>query len=300
MTDVLSYHAGELAVQARAGVGAEGLVAGDMYRPSMPTGVQRFLALQQLAILSTQDANGQVWASMRSGLPGFLRVLDPTKVEIGGYSHPDDPLLKNLATPSLAGMLAIQLAARQRIRLNGTALLRPNGKIVLTTQQVYGNCPQYIQARAVTGEGPVSVAAAQPGARLDSRLRHWVETADTLFIATSHPESGADASHRGGRPGFVRVEDENRLLVPDYSGNKMFNTLGNLAVNPRAGLLFPDFKSGAALQLSGRAQILWDDLRLTEFAGAQRLLAFEIERVIELPQATRLLFDFQGYSPTLP
>ena len=300
MTDVLSYHAGELAVQAHAGVGTEGLAAGDMYRPSMPTGVQRFLAVQQLAVLSTQDANGQVWASMRSGLPGFLRALDPTQVEIGGYSHPDDPLLKNLAAPSLAGMLAIQLAARQRIRLNGTARLRPDGNIVLTTQQVYGNCPQYIQARAVTGEGPPSAAAAQISSRLDGRLRRWIEQSDTLFIATAHPESGADASHRGGRPGFIRVEGENRLLIPDYSGNKMFNTLGNLAVNPRAGLLFPDFKSGAALQLSGGAQILWDDPRLTEFTGAQRLLAFDIERIVELPQATRLRFNFQGYSPTLP
>jgi predicted pyridoxine 5'-phosphate oxidase superfamily flavin-nucleotide-binding protein len=300
MKDVLSYHAGELAVQTRAGVGAEGLAAGDMYRPSMPTGVQRFLAVQQLAILSTQDADGRLWASMRSGLPGFLRALDPTKVEIGGYSHPEDPLLKNLATPSLAGMLAIQLAARQRIRLNGTAQLRPDGKIILSTQQVYGNCPQYIQARAVTGEGPASAAVAQVGSRLDARLRRWIEEADTLFIATAHPESGADASHRGGRPGFVRVEDENRLLIPDYSGNRMFNTLGNLAANPRAGLLIPDFQSGAALQLSGRAQILWDDPRMLGFTGAQRLLAFDIERVIELPQATRLQFDFRGYSPTLP
>jgi uncharacterized protein len=300
MKDVLSYHAGELAVQARAGVGGEGLAAGDMYRPSMPTGVQRFLAVQQLAILSTQDADGRVWASMRSGLPGFLRALDPTHVEIGGYSHPEDPMLKNLASPSLAGMLAIQLAARQRIRLNGTAQLRADGKIVLTTQQVYGNCPQYIQARAVTGESESSPTGAEASSRLDSRLRGWVEQADTLFIATAHPESGADASHRGGRPGFLRVEDDNRLLIPDYSGNKMFNTLGNLAANPQAGLLIPDFQSGAALQLSGRAQILWDDPRMKEFTGAQRLLAFDIERVIELPQATRLQFDFQDYSPTLP
>ena len=300
MKDVLSYHAGELAVQERAGVGTEGLAAGDMYRPSMPTGVQRFLAMQQLAILSTQDADGRVWASMRSGLPGFLRALDPTKVEIGGYSHPDDPLLTNLATPSLTGMLAIQLAARQRIRLNGTAQLRLDGKIVLTTQQVYGNCPQYIQARAVIGERPASVTAAGASSRLDTRLRHWIEQADTLFIATAHPESGADASHRGGRPGFIRVEDETRLLVPDYSGNRMFNTLGNLAAYPQAGLLLPDFQSGAALQLSGSAQILWDDPRMKDFAGAQRLLSFDIARVIELPQATQLQFDFQGFSPTLP
>ena len=299
-TDFRSYHAGELAVQARAGVGGNGLAAGDMYRPAMPLGVQHFLSAQQLAVLSTQDADGRVWASMRSGPPGFLRALDPVTVEIGGYSHPEDPLMENLAQPALAGMLVIQLAARQRIRLNGTARARPGGKIVLTTQQVYGNCPQYIQARAVIGDRAATAASAQVGSRLDARWRRWVEEADTLFLATAHPESGADASHRGGNPGFVRVEDESRLLFPDYSGNRMFNSLGNLAANPRAGLLLPDFQSGAALQLSGRAQILWDDPRMAQFAGAQRLLAFDVERVIELPQATRLRFDFQSYSPNLP
>jgi predicted pyridoxine 5'-phosphate oxidase superfamily flavin-nucleotide-binding protein len=295
-----SYHEGELAVQTHAGVGSDGLAADAMYRAVMPIGVQRFLEEQQLAIFSTRDAEDRVWASMRSGPPGFLRALDESAVEIGGYSHRDDPLIANLAAHPEAGMIVIHLAARHRVRLNGKAQAHPDGRIVLSTQQVYGNCPQYIQARAVTGAREASPSPARFGKRLDQRHRHSIEQADTLFIATAHPQSGADASHRGGRPGFVCVENDTRLLFPDYRGNDMFNTLGNIVSNSRTGLLFPDFQSGSALQLSGKARVLWDDPRMQGFEGAQRLVEFDVERVIELPEATHLRFEFQSYSPLLP
>lgn len=295
-----SYHEGELAAQTRAGVGSDGLAADSMYHAVMPMGVQRFLTAQQLAVFSTRDAEDRLWASMRSGPPGFLRPLDEGTLEIGGYSDPYDPLLANLAAHAEAGMIVINLAARHRVRLNGTAITHSDGRIVLSAQQVYGNCPQYIQARAVIGDREVSSAPARFGEGLDQQQRQAIEQADTLFIATAHSQSGADASHRGGRPGFVCVESETRLLFPDYRGNNMFNTLGNILSNPRTGLLFPDFQSGSALQLSGQARIFWDDPRMKQFEGAQRLIDFDIERVIELPEATRLRFEFQSYSPTLP
>lgn len=295
-----SYHEGELSVQVRAGVGGDGLPAEAMYRASMPIGVQKFLSQQQLAVFSTKDTEDRVWASMRSGPAGFLRALDESTLEISGYSHPDDPLLANLAAHPEAGMIVIHLAARHRVRLNGTAQAHPDGRIVLSTQQVYGNCPQYIQARAVIGDRELSPAPARLGERLNQRQQQLIEQADTLFIATAHPQSGADASHRGGRPGFVCVESDTRLLFPDYRGNNMFNTLGNIISNPHTGLLFPDFQAGGALQLSGNARILWVDPRMRQFEGAQRLVEFDVERVIELPEATLLHFEFQNYSPLLP
>jgi hypothetical protein len=197
-------------------------------------------------------------------------------------------------------MIVIHLAARHRVRLNGVARAESDGRIVLSTQQVYGNCPQYIQARIVVGDRDLSPPPAGFGKELDQRQSRSIEQADTLFVATAHPNSGADASHRGGRPGFVCVESEGRLLFPDYRGNNMFNTLGNIVSNPRTGLLFPDFQSGRALQLSGNARILWDDPRMKRFEGAQRLVEFDIARVIDLPEATRLRFEFQSYSPFLP
>ena len=295
-----SYHEGELAAQTRAGVGSDGLAADSMYHAVMPMGVQRFLTAQQLAVFSTRDAEDRLWASMRSGPPGFLRPLDEGTLEIGGYSDPYDPLLANLAAHAEAGMIVINLAARHRVRLNGTAITHSDGRIVLSAQQVYGNCPQYIQARAVIGDreslplpralakGWTSSSGRQSNRQTPCSLRRPTRNrAPTLLIA-------------GGRPGFVCVESETRLLFPDYRGNNMFNTLGNILSNPRTGLLFPDFQSGSALQLSGQARIFWDDPRMKQFEGAQRLIDFDIERVIELPEATRLRFEFQSYSPTLP
>nr|HRD10520.1 pyridoxamine 5'-phosphate oxidase family protein [Mycobacterium sp.] len=83
-----------------------------------------------------------------------------------------------------------------------------------------------------------------------------IESADTFFLGTTHPEAGNDASHRGGPAGFVRVTDE-RLWWPDYPGNNMFNSFGNLAVDPTAALLFVDFRTGDTLQLSGTATVDW-------------------------------------------
>jgi len=297
----LAYHEGEREVQARVGVASDGLAAEEMYHPAMGLGVQRFLSAQQVAVLSSMDADGRVWASLRSGAAGFIRAVDEREIEIAGYSHPNDPVLQNLKQASATGMLVINLEGRQRLRLNGTGQLEDGGTIRLAVNQVYGNCQQYIQAREVTSEERFAAVQthASRAEKLNEKSRAMVERADTFFIATGHPESGMDASHRGGKPGFVRVEDENHLIFPDYPGNNMFNSLGNISVYPKAGLLFPDFDSGIALQLSGTANILWDDQRATEFPQARRLVAFAVERAIELQGATRLGFEFRGYSPHL-
>lgn len=91
---------------------------------------------------------------------------------------------------------------------------------------------------------------------------------------------GADVSHRGGRPGFVRVDDEHTLTSPEFVGNFFFNTVGNLLRHPRAGLLFIDFDSGDMLHLAVEAEIIWDGPRVQAFAGAERLLRFHIREVV--------------------
>jgi predicted pyridoxine 5'-phosphate oxidase superfamily flavin-nucleotide-binding protein len=293
----LSYHEGELAVQRRAGV-RHG--PGTMYHPAMPAGVRQFLAQQQLAILASVDRDGSLWASLRSGAPGFITAVDEQTLRIGGYSHPEDLVMENPAAHDQLGLLVIDLETRSRLRVNGTAIVESDGAIVLKTKQVYGNCQKYIQARMIVGERKAVAAGARSSERLDARQQSWITAADTFFIATAHRRGGADGSHRGGQPSFVRVETASRLVFPDYRGNGMFNTLGNLESNPRTGLLFPDFAAGAVLQLSGRAAVLWDDPRLAEFPGAERLVVFDIEKVVELSEATHLRFQFAGYSPALP
>ncbi len=154
------------------------------------------------------------------------------------------------------------------------------------------------EPEAVGGSPAEQPGTARRAGTLTDAQRRLISSSDTFFIASAHPEGGADASHRGGLPGFVRFLDENTLAFPDYSGNNMFNTLGNIAANPKTGLLFVDFERGDTLQLSGEARVLWDPARATEFAGARRVVEFRVGEVVE--NAVPLRWRFAAYSPFNP
>ena len=94
------------------------------------------------------------------------------------------------------------------------------------------------------------------GTTLSAAQRALLVRTETFFLGTTHPERGVDTSHRGGPAGFVRVEDGG-LWWPDYPGNNMFNSFGNLAVDDTSAVLVPDFATGTSLQLSGRAAVEW-------------------------------------------
>lgn len=296
------YHAGELAVQARAGVQAEAehlrKGIGGIIKPA----AQEFLQTQQLAIASTIDERDRVWASLLTGELGFVQPLSEKTVEISAKLNPYDPIRNNLQLHYDIGLLVIDLATRRRLRLNGKAEIKLGGKILVYIQQVYFNCPKYIQRRRLRVNAvPVSsVPKVNRVMELTSEQQQWIAQADTFFIASFHPKSGADASHRGGNPGFVRILNASKLVFPDYAGNNMFNTFGNLFVNPQAGLLFIDFEQGNTLQLTGEAHIIWDTDRIAEFAGAERIVEFEIEQVLELRHASPLRWQFIDYSPYNP
>lgn len=295
------YHAGELAVQARVGVQYEASRVGGSIRDFIPELAQEFLRLQPMAILGSVDAGGRVWASLMTGPPGFMEPVDDATVRIAGQPAAGDPLRENLRANPQLGMLAIELQTRRRMRLNGTASLREDG-IHVSAEQVWGNCPKYIQKRTFTFASPDEQPGAEPRRTraLTVEQQRWVSTADTLFIATSHADGGADASHRGGQPGFVQVLGENRLRFGDYAGNNMFQTLGNIVANPSTGLLFLDFETGDTLQLTGQARINWDEELAEQVPGALRLVEFEVEEVIETRRASRLRWKFQEYSPFNP
>ncbi|MGH7579347.1 MAG: pyridoxamine 5'-phosphate oxidase family protein, partial [Gemmatimonadales bacterium] len=191
------------------------------------------------------------------------------------------------STARFVGLLAIDPATRRRMRAYGRLAWSPGEPMVIRLDQVYSNCPRYIQARVVEeAAAPGTPRPAGRSAALTDAQRAWIRRADTFFIATLNPEEGADASHRGGRPGFIQVEG-NRLVWPDYAGNMMYNTLGNIAVHPRAGLAVPDFDSGGILQLTGRAAIDWDPSPAAAAAGAERLVELVVEEVIEIAGVLR-------------
>jgi len=289
-TSATPFHDGELDVQRRAGVHEDAANVGGIIAPSISAAAGRFLAAQRMAVAASLDAQGQPWASLLTGPYGFLQVVDENLMRLAVSPRPDDPLTANLTTRPELGLLVIDPATRRRMRFNGRGLLRPDG-VFLHTEQVYGNCPKYIQKRRLVAEVPERPSTPERTERLDGRQQTWIARADTFFIASFHTAGGADASHRGGNPGFVRVLDERRLAFADYSGNNMFNTLGNLAGYPPAGLLFVDFESGDLLQLSAIATLRWQPERSVEF---------ELSAVLETRGGSSLRWELLEYSPSNP
>ncbi|MET0151036.1 MAG: pyridoxamine 5'-phosphate oxidase family protein [Candidatus Binatia bacterium] len=276
------FHSGELEVQDQAGVRDQAAKIGSGIRAEITADRQGFLLARRFVVVASTDRAGAVWASLLTGAPGFLEPVDARRLRV--YSRPldGDPLAEGLVDGADVGMVAIDLANRKRLRINGRVAMREDGFDVVT-REVFGNCPKYIQARAPEGpDGAAAAPVATSATRLDERQRRWVSEADTFFIGSRHAERGADASHRGGTPGFVCVVSRSRLSWPDYSGNRMFQTLGNLARDAGAGLLFIDFDAGRTLQLAGRATVDWDPERTRGFAGAERVIDFAIDRVLEI------------------
>lgn len=280
-------------MRERAGVE----LSGNGLRSSIPEGIAQFLAEQHLIVFASVDAEGRTWASLRIGTPGFVRATDSSTIQTSPLAQDGEPLITNLKHNPDVGLIAFDPANRRRARVNGVAKVMADDSLRIHTQQVYGNCQQYIQERVfkdAIAEEP-RVAAISRGAELNGEQQEWIARSDTFFIASAHPENGADASHRGGNPGFVKVESARKLIIPDYHGNLMFNTLGNINANPNVGLVFPDFVRGRTLQLTGRATIDWDSDR-EAFPGAERLLVIEIDQVLEMEQPGLRSYVFKSYS----
>ncbi|MEM7035064.1 MAG: pyridoxamine 5'-phosphate oxidase family protein [Chloroflexota bacterium] len=296
------FHSGELAVQKQAGVEKMAQMVGKSIKAELPGIANAFLQQQSFVILASQDETGQVWSSILTGPPGFLQAQDRLSLLIQAKPRLEDPLYRNLHTHPQVGLLVIEFATRRRMRINGQATVLPNNHIYIQVEQAYGNCPKYIQARELQprNQAEQTTINIQQGDSLTQQQQDWLAKADTFFIASLHPGGGADASHRGGNSGFISIQDENTLVWPDYAGNAMFNTLGNIAVNPKAGLLVIDFEQGTILQLTGEATIIWDTVAIEKHVGAERLVSYQIDQVIETKVDQPLIWTFDSYSPFNP
>jgi uncharacterized protein len=294
------FHAGERTVQTRAGVRALADRVGRSIRGAMPPGARTFLDERRWLVVAGLDTADRPWAAVLSGARGFARVLDERTLAIDAQLAPGHPLEHTLDAGSLVGVLAIDLATRRRLRLNGSVTAQAAGSLVVTADQAFANCPKHIQRRDEAGyDAPPPPGAAIRHATLLDRERAWLRAADTFFIATAVPGEGVDASHRGGMPGFIDVERQ-RLVWPDYPGNALFNTLGNIESYPRAGLLVPDFDTGAALHLTGRAAIDWTAEHAARIPGAERVVTFDVEEIVELTSVFPVRLQLREYSPFNP
>lgn len=298
----LVYHAGELTVQARAGVAERAQHVGAIIRSNIPSIAREFLQGQRMVVLATLDPGGQVWASVLSGPPGFLQAVDSQTVQINAIPVPGDPLVENLNHRHEIGMFVVEFSTRRRMKVKGQSERVSDGSLVIHSARVYSQCTKYIQARELLADSnrPVEKPEVVHAHSLTPGQQKWIANADTFFIASFHPETGADASHRGGNPGFVKVMDGETLVFPNYWGNSMFNTLGNITVDSHAGLLFLDFVTGSTLQITGKACVIWDKNRVAEFPGANQLVEYRISQIIETPYAMPLRWRFVAYSAANP
>ncbi|MDH6120041.1 pyridoxamine 5'-phosphate oxidase family protein [Kitasatospora sp. GAS204B] len=277
------YHRGERAVQSRVDVLAEA----DRIGRSVGRGISEmagvFLGVQRMLVLGAADDEGRLWASPLTGPAGFARATGPYTAAVAARPVAGDPLAEALtARPAPVGVLALDPRIPRRLRVNGTARPTPRG-LAIDTEQVFANCPRYLRRRRLLDGAPVLATGPGPVARtgaLDAEQRQLIGRCDTFFIATAADSGSADASHRGGDPGFVQVLSSTRLAWPDYPGNAMFMTLGNLELDARAGLLFLDWTTGATLHLTGTAH--------AEFGAAGRTVHFELAEAVANPAGSPL------------
>jgi hypothetical protein len=200
-----------------------------------------------------------------------------------------------------------QQATRRRNRLNGVITVVDGDGFEVHVLQSFGNCPQYIQARQahLMPSGASDPGPIHPVDHFGEAERALIAAADTFFIATAYQDrsagqaSGVDVSHRGGKPGFVRIDTATTLTIPDFHGNNHFNTIGNLELNPYAGLLFPDFQRGDLLTLTGTAEVIWKGEEIRRYAGAERLLRFHLQHGHRVAGSLPIQWSAPQWSPYL-
>ncbi|PZD72180.1 hypothetical protein C1752_03766 [Acaryochloris thomasi RCC1774] len=302
------FHQGELAIQARFGAQERMDRQGRrMIRESLTKQHCQFFPQLPYVTVGTVDEADQIWASILVGKPGFISAPDQQTLRINAQPLFGDPLAKTLRKGRDIGLLGIELENRRRNRVNGSISAVHIDSFEIQVVQTFGNCPQYIQARssALDAFDPAAPKPVHKLTALSESERSLITAADTFFIATAYQNeaagaaSGVDVSHRGGKPGFVRIDDDDTLTVPDFSGNCHFNTFGNIELNPRAGLLFLDFQRGDLLYLTGAAEVIWSGAEVEAFAGAERLFRFHPKSGYRVEGSLPLHWSIPEFSPFL-
>ncbi|MFT7681900.1 MAG: ferredoxin-NADP reductase [Moritella dasanensis] len=317
------FHRGEQAIQEKLGVREQMERFGSrVIRDHMPQQHREFYQQLPFIFVGHGDKDGWPWASILFNKPGFIQSPNDQSLQLNTQPVIGDPLLKAMDGNTKLGLLGIELETRRRNRLAAHITGSTDKQIQLSIDQAFGNCPQYIQKREYEFIDPNSMPKSSVEAltELDLSAQQLIANSDTFFVASfvnndingngtgtgnsnsdkgvsSKASIGADVSHRGGKPGFIRVDNNKSLTIPDYLGNNHFNTLGNFLENPKAGLLFIDFDKGHILTLTGRVEILWDSEDSQHFAGAERLWTFHLEQGYRLNYSLPLRWKLNGFSP---
>lgn len=296
------FHLGELAVQKRSEEEAIADRNGSVIADTILGGARPFIQKQFMVVLASVDSNGAVWSSVLYGQPGFVMAESDVVIK---FNIPEDkrdetdPFWTNISVNPSIGILFIELGTRRRYRINGMLKSNDNLGIDIEVREAYPNCPKYIQRRHLRefGMEPVNAELSR-GHTVDNEIESLIHNSDTMFVASYYSGTGADASHRGGNHGFIQIIDDRTLRIPDYPGNSLFNTFGNIELDSRTGLCIPNFSSKNLLQLTGKSKILWnqdDPLNLT--GGTSRFWEFAVESWILRSVPQRLEWEYLDASP---
>jgi predicted pyridoxine 5'-phosphate oxidase superfamily flavin-nucleotide-binding protein len=304
------FHRGELAVQDRLGVREQldARVRRAGIRDFMPDQHRRFFAELPFIVVACADPGTRPVTSLVVGAPGFVTTPDERTMRVNARPLSGSTLEAGLHVGASIGVLGIELPTRRRNRVNGIVTVCDDGGFTFAVHQTFGNCAKYIQRRegfgiAVAPES--STRAVYETDALDTACRSLIGASDTLFVATANLDAaagrarGVDVSHRGGRPGFVGIDDRDTLTMPDFLGNSYFNTLGNLLENPAAALLFVDFANGDLAHLACDAEIIWEGAEVEAFEGAKRLVRFRIRGARRSTAALTITNSTPEYAPEL-
>ncbi|HDZ47664.1 hypothetical protein LCGC14_0108400 [marine sediment metagenome] len=288
------WHAGELALQRVVGVEQQMAEIGSkVMRPFLTPQLQHFFPQLPFVAAAAVDSDGWPWVSLLEGTPGFVHAPDEGRLELALTPPEDDPLTLLLNSGANVGLLGIELHTRRRNRVNGV-FRGSNGQWQLDVAYAFGNCPQYIhdwsEMKSVEPQpGPALAMRDATLSQLPATVLAHIDQALTAFVGSyAHTDQGvqADASHRGGQAGFIRRQG-NDLMLPDFAGNRFFNTLGNVLTSGRAALVIPDFVSRDVLHLSGEARLVDEETMGARYPGAERYWCLTPRHIVWRPRAMR-------------
>jgi uncharacterized protein len=302
------YHEGEIDIQNRTGERDRAVRNGGVIKDEILDGALNFIERQPFMVIASESSDKKLWASMVFGKAGFVRAR--TKSEVGlnlrqASFIAGDQVLQNLKLCRRIGGLFIELETRRRLKVNGEVVVLNEDEMAISVKESFPLCPKYIQRRKLmplqtTAADDNQAATPTTGKLLSSVEIELIGKCDTMFAATSHPERGLDVSHRGGEPGFVKVVNERQLRVPDYAGNSMFNSFGNLQSDDRTGVILVDFATGVSLQILGRARVLLDQEDFDgETGGTKRFWTLDVESWLKsaIPTSELEFFDYSPFNP---
>lgn len=291
------FHEGELDIQERTGERDIAMMNSVAVKSEILGGALNFIDRQPLIVVASEDSTGDLWASMLFGKPGFMHAPSTRELHIDltqSVGIEGDPLLTNISDEPRVGTLLIELDTRRRLKINGRVSTHTEEQLLIAVEESFPLCPKYIQRRKVRlpdDKNAIVTTSLARGTTLGAEEIALIKNSDTMFAATSNPEGNLDISHRGGKQGFVSVVDGKQLRVPDFPGNSMFNSFGNLQLNEKTGVIILDFAARQSLQISGRAAVLLDQEDPNgETGGTNRFWTLDVEH---WQRATRPAFELE-------